>query len=230
MDNIELFYKYLTRKKDFNVTKEVLEDICKLIITDSNNDKEEYIKLNIPRLLQYCYKHIQYYQTDITIEDYITNNQIKQYIQTEKLKIIIDRYNIDKDITATDCIVFDKRIILDRNMRNISFHRVYNGKPIYIDTDIETDGRLDDKMIDFINNTLYEKYWKDIIIGKEVYINNTKVNLFSILSKFFSSIDMIRRDFEHNESLISKTKDYILLDNKVVYKNKILPWKNLNIV
>ena len=212
MNNTKILYEYLTKRKTFLVTNELLEYANSLVTNDDdigNDDEIQYIRLNLSRLYQYLYPYLKdKYQPYITKYSYI----------------------LDKDITAVDCIVFDTKIVLDRSIRNISMHRAYDNKPIYIDTENNISGSITDEMISFVNEDLFEKYWKDIVVGKEVYINNSKINLFHILSQFFSSIDLIRRDYDHNEDLIYKTKDYILLDNKVIYKNKILPWKNLNIL
>ena len=209
MNNTKILYEYLTKRKTFLVTNELLEYANSLVTNDDdigNQNEIHYIKLNLSRLYQYLYPYLNDKYPYITICSYI----------------------LDKDITAIDCIIFDTKIVLDRNLRNISMHRAYDNKPIYIATENNICGSITDEMIGFVNDVLFEKHWKDIIIGKEVYVNNNRINLFNILSQFFSSIDTIRQDYDHNKDLIYKTKDYILLDNKVIYKNKILPWKNLS--
>lgn len=211
MNNTKILYDYLTKRKTFLVTNDILEYANSLVTNDDdigNNDEIQYIRLNLSRLYQYLYPYLKDKYPYITSCSYI----------------------LDKDITAIDCIVFDTKIVLDRSIRNISMHKAYDNKPIYIDTENNVTGSITDEMISFVNDVLFENFWKDIVVGKEVYINNNKINLFIILSQFFSSIDLIRRDYDHNEDLINKTKDYILLDNKVVYENKILPWKNLNML
>lgn len=212
MNNTKILYDYLTKRKTFLVTNEILEYANSLVTNDDdigNNDEIQYIRLNLSRLYQYLYPYLK-----DKYHPYITKYS----------------YTLDKDITAVDCIVFDTKIVLDRSIRNISMHRAYNNKPIYIDTENNVTGSITDEMISFVNGVLFEKYWKDIVVGKEVHINNRKINLFYILSQFFSSIDLIRRDYDHNKDLIYKTKDYNLLDDKVLYENKILPWKNLNML
>ena len=211
MNNTKILYEYLTKRKTFIVTNELLEYANSLVTNNDivgNQNEIHYIKFNLSRLYQYLYPYLKDNCPYITTHSYI----------------------LDKDIIAIDCIVFDTKIVLDRNIRNISMHRAYDNKPINIDTENNVCGSVTDEMIGFVNDVLFEKYWKNIVVGKEVYINNNKINLFDILSQFFSSIDIIRRDYNHNKDLIYKTKDYILLDNKVIYDNKILPWKNLNIL